>query len=75
MINPIKILIGRKNELLRSFVFEKDLEVLQEVGYEKNLSGLVSVTASGTNVISSSQYLTPYKQVYHVDVDLGFVIV
>jgi len=60
---PPETFLLRHDELERVFDDPADLTVLEEVGMDKNFSGLVSSTASGTNIISSSRYVAPYKQV------------
>ena len=57
------MLVCRHDQLRQTFDDPDDLTILEQVGMEKKFTGLVSSTASGTNIISSSQYMAPYKQV------------
>nr|XP_026693150.1 uncharacterized protein LOC108950033 isoform X1 [Ciona intestinalis] len=52
----------RRNELLKSYD-ETKLHSLELTGLDKDLMGLVTSSCTGTNILTSPRYLTPYNQV------------
>ncbi|XP_078493636.1 uncharacterized protein LOC108950033 isoform X2 [Ciona intestinalis] len=52
----------RRNELLKSYD-ETKLHSLELTGLDKDLMGLVTNSCTGSNILTSPRYLTPYKQV------------
>ncbi|CAK8674289.1 unnamed protein product [Clavelina lepadiformis] len=53
----------RTSELMKTYAHEYDLASLQKAGLEGEISGLVSATSTGTNVLTARRYFTPYRQV------------
>jgi len=59
----LKCAFNRNRELARSMGDPSDLTALENAGIKRSLSGLVTSTSTGTNVITSPRYIAPYKQV------------